>query len=67
MPGVVPRTSTMALTNATLPYVLEIANKGYERAMKENLEIARGINLIRGEVVNKAVAESLGMRYTPIG
>ncbi|MGB7575382.1 MAG: alanine dehydrogenase [Thermodesulfobacteriota bacterium] len=67
MPGVVPRTSTIALTNATLPYVLEIANKGYERAMKQNPQIARGINLIRGEVVNRAVAESLGMRYTPIG
>jgi alanine dehydrogenase len=67
MPGVVPRTSTIALTNATLPYVLEIANKGYERAMKQNPEIARGINLIGGEVVNRAVAESLGMRYTPIG
>jgi len=67
MPGVVPRTSTIALTNATLPYVLEIANKGYERAMKQNPEIARGINLIRGEVVNRAVAESLGMRYTPMG
>jgi alanine dehydrogenase len=66
MPGVVPRTSTMALTNATLPYVLEIANKGYERAMKENLEIGKGINLIRGELVHKAVAESLGMNYTPI-
>jgi len=66
MPGAVPRTSTMALTNATLPYVLEMANKGYERAMKENPEIARGINLIRGEVVNRAVAESLGMSYTHI-
>jgi alanine dehydrogenase len=66
MPGVVPRTSTIALTNATLPYVLEIANKGYERTMKQNPEIAKGINLIRGEVVNRAVAESLGMRYTPI-
>lgn len=66
MPGVVPRTSTMALTNATLPYVLEIANKGYERAMKENLEIGKGINLVRGKLVHKAVAESLGMNYTPI-
>jgi alanine dehydrogenase len=66
MPGAVPRTSTMALTNATLPYVLEMANKGYERAMEENPEIARGINLIRGEVVNRAVAESLGMSYTHI-
>jgi len=66
MPGVVPRTSTMALTNATLPYVLEIAKKGYEKALEENPEIARGINLIRGELVHKAVAESLGMSYTPI-
>jgi len=66
MPGIVPRTSTLALTNATLPYVLEIANQGYERAMKQNPEIARGINLIRGEVVHKAVAESLGMMYSPI-
>jgi len=66
MPGAVPRTSTMALTNATLPYVVEIANKGYERAMEENREIARGINLIRGEVVHRAVAESLGISYTPI-
>jgi alanine dehydrogenase len=66
MPGVVPRTSTMALTNATLPYVLEIANQGYEKAMEQNPEITRGINLIRGEVVHEAVAESLGMMYTPI-
>ncbi len=66
MPGVVPRTSTMALTNATLPYVLEIANKGYETAMKDSPELTGGINLIRGEVMNKAVAESLGMDYTPI-
>jgi alanine dehydrogenase len=66
MPGAVPRTSTMALTNTTLPYVVEIANKGYERAMEENREIARGINLIRGEVVHRAVAESLGMSYRHI-
>ncbi len=56
----------MALTNATLPYMLEIANKGFDTAMKDNPELSRGINLIRGEVVNKAVAESLGMDYTPI-
>ncbi len=66
MPGVVPKTSTMALTNATLPYVLEMANKGYERAMKENPEIAKGMNLIRGVVVHKAVAESLGITYRAI-
>ena len=66
MPGAVPYTSTFALTNATLPYVLEIANKGYERAMQENPEVARGMNLIKGDVVHKVVAESLGMSYRPI-
>jgi alanine dehydrogenase len=67
MPGAVPRTATLALTNVTLPYVMEVASKGYLKAMKEIPEIAKGINLIRGEVLNKAVAESLGMRCTPIG
>ena len=66
MPGAVPKTSTLALTNATLPYALEIANLGYRKAMKKNPEIARGMNLIRGEVVHKTVADSLGMSYTPI-
>lgn len=66
MPGAVPRTATLALTNATLPYVLEVANKGYEKAMKENSEIARGMNLIHGELVHKAVAESLGISYSPV-
>jgi len=66
MPGAVPRTSTFALTNATLPYVSEVANKGYRKAMKERPDIARGMNLIRGEVVHKAVADSLGMSYAPI-
>ncbi len=66
MPGVVPRTATLALTNATLPYIVEVANKGYNKAMKENREIARGVNLVRGEVVNKAVAESHGVSYTHI-
>jgi len=66
MPGIVPKTSTMALTNATFPYVLEIANKGYERAMEENPEIAKGMNLIRGAVVHKAVAESLGITYRSV-
>ena len=65
MPGAVPRTSTFALTNATLPYVLEIAHKGYERAMQENSEIARGMNVVKGSIVHKAVAESLGLSYTP--
>jgi len=66
MPGAVPYTSTFALTNATLPYVLEVANKGYERAMQENPEIAKGMNVIKGDIVHKVVAESLGMSYRPI-
>ena len=66
MPGAVPRTSTLALTNATLPYALEIANLGYKEAMKENPAIAKGMNLIRGSVVHKAVAESMGFRYDPL-
>ena len=66
MPGAVPRTSTMALTNATLPYALEIANLGYQKAMKENPAIAKGMNVINGNVVHKAVAESVGLPYVPL-
>jgi alanine dehydrogenase len=66
MPGAVPRTSTMALTNATLPYALEIANLGYEKAMRENAAIAKGMNVIKGDLVHKAVAESVGLPYAPL-
>jgi alanine dehydrogenase len=66
MPGALPKTSTIALTNATLPYVLEIANKGWKRAMKENPEIKAGANVVQGKVTYKAVAEVFGMQYTPI-
>jgi alanine dehydrogenase len=66
MPGAVARTSTRALTNATLPYAIEIANKGWEKAMQENKEIKRGANVIRGKVTYKAVAEAFGLDYTPI-
>lgn len=66
MPGAVPRTSTLALTNATLPYAMEIANLGYKEAMKENPAIARGMNLIHGKVVHKAVAESMGFQHEPL-
>lgn len=66
MPGAVPRTSTMALTNATLPYAVEIANKGWEKAMKENKEIKLGANVINGKVTYQAVAEAFGLEYTPI-
>jgi alanine dehydrogenase len=66
MPGAVAKTSTAALTNATLPYAIEIANKGWEKAMQENKEIKRGANVIRGQVTYKAVADAFGLDYTPI-
>ncbi len=66
MPGAVAKTSTIALTNATLPYALEIANKGWQRAMQENDEIKPGANIINGQVTYKAVAEAFGLAYTPV-
>ena len=66
MPGAVPRTSTLALTNATLPYAVKIANEGYVNAMMNHPDIARGMNIIKGDVVHKAVAESVGLPYIPL-
>jgi alanine dehydrogenase len=66
MPGAVAKTSTLALTNATLPYALEIANKGWKRAMKENPEIRKGANVIRGEVTFKGVADAFDMPLVPV-
>jgi alanine dehydrogenase len=66
MPAAVPRTSTMALTNATLPYAVEIANKGWVKAMKENPEIKAGANVVKGEVTYKNVAEAFDLEYVPI-
>jgi alanine dehydrogenase len=66
MPGAVARTSTRALTNATLPYALEIANKGWKKAMQDNKEIKLGANVINGKVVYKAVAEAFDLDYTPV-
>jgi alanine dehydrogenase len=63
IPGAFPRTSTFALTNATFPYIVEIADKGYERAMKENAALRKGLNLIDGKVVYQAVAESFGLPF----
>jgi alanine dehydrogenase len=63
MPGAVGRTSTYALTNVTLPFALEIAAKGYERAAKENPAIKRGINICQGKVTNRAVADTFGLGY----
>jgi alanine dehydrogenase len=63
MPGAVSYTSTKALTNATLPYALEIADKGYINAAKENPEIAKGINVLKGKVTHKGVADAFDMEY----
>ncbi|MBA4421927.1 MAG: alanine dehydrogenase [Syntrophus sp. (in: bacteria)] len=66
MPGAVAKTSTLALTNATLPYAVEIANKGWKKAMKENIEIRKGANVIRGKVTFKGVADAFGLKLTPV-
>ena len=66
MPGAVPRTSTIALTNATLPYVVEIANKGWEKAMMDNPEIKLGVNVVQGKVTCKGVADAFGLEYTSL-
>jgi alanine dehydrogenase len=63
IPGAFPRTSTFALTNATFPYVHEIVDKGYEKAMEENEALRKGLNLIDGQVVYQAVAESFGLTF----
>jgi alanine dehydrogenase len=65
MPGGVPITSTLALTNATLPYVLQLANKGYQRALKESPALLNGLNIIGGKVTHRKVAEAFGMEYHP--
>jgi alanine dehydrogenase len=66
MPGAVARTSTIALTNVTIPYGVQIANKGYKVAAHENKALAKGINVIGGRVTYKAVAEAHGYQYIPI-
>jgi alanine dehydrogenase len=65
MPGAFARTSTFALTNVTLPYALKIADRGWWWAARENAEIARGLNLICGQVTNRAVAETHGLPFVP--
>jgi len=66
MPGAVAKTSTLALTNATLPYAVQIANKGWKKAMQDNQEIRLGANVIDGKVTYQAVAEAFGMDFTPV-
>jgi alanine dehydrogenase len=66
MPGAVGRTSTYALTNVTLPYVLQLARKGLDRALAENPALRQGVNIRAGQVTNPAVAETFGLECQPI-
>lgn len=66
MPGAVPYTSTLALTNATLPYAIRLANQGWKKASQESMELRNGLNVIQGEVVYKAVADSFGLPYSDV-
>jgi alanine dehydrogenase len=65
MPGGVPRTSTLALTNATFPYAKQLANKGWKKALKENPALEKGLNIVDGKVTYPAVAEAFGLPFTP--
>ena len=66
MPGAVARTSTLALTNATLPYALQIANKGWKQALKDDSGLASGLNVYKGQVTFKAVANGQNLPYMPV-
>lgn len=66
MPGAVPYTSTLALTNATLPYAIRLAGQGWKKACQDNLELRLGLNVIQGEVVYKAVADAFNLPYTDV-
>jgi len=66
MPGAVPYTSTLALTNATLPYAIQLADKGWKQACLENEPLSLGLNVIDGKVVYKAVADAFDLPYTPL-
>jgi alanine dehydrogenase len=63
MPGAVPRTSTYALSNATLPYAHKLADLGFERAVKSDAALARGVNVYKGQATYAAVAEAFGLKY----
>ncbi|WP_018131892.1 alanine dehydrogenase [Effusibacillus pohliae] len=66
IPGAVPRTSTLALTNVTLGYALQIANMGYKAAVADNPALAKGVNVVNGKVTYEAVATALGHPYVPL-
>jgi alanine dehydrogenase len=66
MPGAVPYTSTLALTNATIPYAVRLANYGWKKACNDNADLRNGLNIIQGKVVYKAVADAFGLEYQPV-
>ncbi len=66
MPGAVPYTSTLGLTNVTLPYAVQLADHGWKKALKADPELLKGLNIAHGEIVYKDVAEAFGMEYTPV-
>ena len=66
IPGAVPYTSTLALTNATLPYALQLADKGWRKACADNEELRKGLNVVEGKVVYREVAEAWGLPYEPL-
>ncbi len=66
MPGAVPRTSTLALTNATLPYAIELANKGWKQACIDNVPLRKGLNVVDGKVVYEGVAEAFNLPYVEV-
>lgn len=66
MPGAVPYTSTLALTNATLPYAIQLANKGWQKACIDNRELLLGLNVVHGDVVYEGVAEAFNLPYVPV-
>ena len=63
MPGGVPRTSTLALTNATFPYALQLANKGWKQALRESPALLKGLNVVDGQVTYPGVAEAFGLPF----
>ena len=63
MPGGVPRTSTIALNKATLPYLVKLANRGYQKALSEDKNFLAGLNVHKGHVTYKAVADVFGHQY----
>ncbi len=65
IPGAIPMTSTLALTNATLPYAIALAQKGWQKACKEDDSLAQGLNIVEGKVTFKAVADVYGLKYEP--